>query len=66
MLLKINGEMKEFESPLTVAELLNELKYDATKIAVAVDTTFVSRASYAETVINQSCEIDIVAPMQGG
>ena len=66
MLLKINGEMKTFEHSLSVAELIKELGYDTAHIAVAIDTTFVPRSNYEQVIIEDSCEIDIVAPMQGG
>lgn len=66
MLLKINGEMKTFEHCLSVAELLKELGYGSAQIAVAINTTFVPRSNYEQVIIEDSCEIDIVAPMQGG
>jgi sulfur carrier protein len=62
----VNGEIKEINEDLNVNELIDALEYKTKGFAVAVNTTFVSIASYNETKIKEGDSIDILAPVQGG
>ena len=62
----VNGEIKEINDALNINELIEVLEYKTKGFAVAVNTTFVSIASYNETRIREGDAIDILAPVQGG
>lgn len=60
----VNGEKKN--TAKTIADVLKESGYDGKLVAVARNGSFVPRASYANTNLQDGDEIEIVAPMQGG
>ena len=62
----VNGEIKEINEDLNINELIEALEYKTKGFAVAVNTTFISIASYNDTRINEGDNIDILAPVQGG
>lgn len=62
----VNGEIKELQEGLNVREMIEALEYKTKGFAVAVNTTFVSIASYEDTQIQAGDTIDILAPVQGG
>ena len=63
---RLNGEPRELEMPLTVLALLDHLKIDPRVVAVEHNRAVVKRASYAETMIDDGAEIEIVAFVGGG
>lgn len=65
MKITLNGNTLE-TSANSLADLIIELEYGDAKIAAALDGKFVPAALYAETVITDGCDVEIVAPMQGG
>jgi thiazole synthase len=64
--LKINGEMRTLPLPLTIAGLLRELGYDATRVAVEVNHEVVPRLRHGEYSLNPNDEIEIVTLVGGG
>jgi thiazole synthase len=62
----INGESKSFPASLSVAELLNQLGKDASKLAVEVNRELVSRAKHAGVVLNDGDAVEIVTLVGGG
>ena len=66
MNLVINGEDQSMKEAATVAGLLETLGYDPRAVAVAVNTEFVPRSTYAITELNDGDAVEVVAPMQGG
>jgi len=62
----VNGEIKELEKGLNIAQMIEALEYKTKGFAVAVNTTFVSIKAYDKTIINDGDSIDILAPVQGG
>jgi len=62
----VNGEVKELENGLNISQMIEALEYKVKGFAVAVNTTFVPIAHYAETIIKEGDKIDILAPVQGG
>ena len=62
----VNGEIKEVSENMNVNELIIALGYTIKGFAVAVNTTFVAIDTYANTIIKENDEIDILAPVQGG
>ena len=49
-----------------VDELLVELGYASGSIAVARNEAFIPKSSYADTLLSDNDDLEIVAPMQGG
>jgi sulfur carrier protein len=62
----VNGEIKEFEEDLNIAQMIEVLNYKTKGFAVAVNTTFVPIADYNKTIIQDGDTVDILAPVQGG
>jgi sulfur carrier protein len=65
MRVTVNGREAEVAAR-DVAALLNEMEYEFTQLAIAVNYQVVPRARWAETAINAGDEIEILTPRQGG
>ena len=61
----VNGETRQAKAS-TLAELLDEFGYGGQKVATALNGEFVPERARAETRLDAGCEIEIVAPRQGG
>jgi len=66
MRLTINGEPKEFETPLTVQGLLGEIGLDPTKVAVERNLEIVPKSSYGEAPLDDGDKLEIVHFIGGG
>jgi sulfur carrier protein len=64
--ISVNGELRELDEGLNIAQMIEALNYKTKGFAVAVNTTFVAIKSYKETIIQAGDNIDILAPVQGG
>ena len=64
--LTINGEPRRFPSPLSVAELLEQLGYDRRRIAVEVNREVVPAARHAEAALRDRDAVEIVTLVGGG
>jgi thiazole synthase len=64
--LSLNGEAREFPSPLTVEELLKQLSLDPRKVAIERNLAIVPRSSYAETGLADGDRLEIVHFIGGG
>jgi thiamine biosynthesis protein ThiS len=64
--IQLNGEPVPLPLPLTVNALLGVFSLDPRAVAVEVNRAVVRRAAYAETVINDGDEVEIVAFVGGG
>ena len=62
----LNGEPRDEPAPLTVLALLARLQIDPRAVAVEHNRLVVKRVRYAETVIEEGAEIEIVAFVGGG
>jgi len=60
----LNGEPAELHGK-TVADLIAQIAPQK-PFAVAVNTGFVAKGAYAETVLNENDKVDIVRPVVGG
>ncbi len=60
----LNGEPAELRGT-TVADLIAQTAPQK-PFAVAVNTGFVAKGTYAETVLNENDKVDIVRPVVGG
>ena len=60
----LNGEPAELHGK-TVADLIAQTA-PKKPFAVAVNTGFVAKGAYAETILNENDKVDIVRPVVGG
>lgn len=65
MKVKLNGQIVDTQCR-TLDGLLNEQGYDSLVVATAVNGLFVAVVDRGTTQLKESCEVEIVAPMQGG
>ena len=66
MRVSLNGEPREFSSPLTVTGLLESLKLDPAKVAVERNLEIVPRSAYATSGIADGDRLEIVHFIGGG
>ncbi|CAM5448921.1 Sulfur carrier protein ThiS OS=Afipia felis OX=1035 GN=NCTC12722_03051 PE=4 SV=1 [Afipia felis] len=65
MFVTVNGERREIKAT-HVAELLSELDYQGTHVAVALNYDVVPRTRWSETPLNDNDLVEILTPRQGG
>ena len=61
----VNGEAREIASA-RVDALLDELDYEGTHFAIALNFDVLPRSRWAETALQTGDEIEIITPRQGG
>ena len=66
MLLTVNGEEREFDSSLTVSQLLGELGIDARKVALERNLEIVPRSAYEGTELIEGDRLEVVHFIGGG
>jgi len=66
MKLQINGETHEFDSPLTLATLLQKLEMKADRVAVELNRSIVPREGWAATSLAEGDRLEIVHFVGGG
>jgi thiazole synthase len=66
MRVTINGEPRDFSAPLTLFQLLDDLGFDARKIALERNLEIVPRSAYRETAVEDGDELEIVHFIGGG
>lgn len=66
MNLKINGEIRHFPSPLTVAGLIEALGYAGKRIALELNGEIVPRGRHTEVMLTDGDCIEIVVAVGGG
>lgn len=66
MRMTINGREHEFDTPLTVAELVKGLGWDVRKIAVERNMEIVPKSAHQETLLQNGDRIEIVNFVGGG
>ena len=66
MTITLNGDKHELATPLSVAELLQQLEIDARRVAVELNLTVVKKAAYDSSVIKDGDEVEIVNFVGGG
>lgn len=64
--LTINGEIRAFDAPLTVAALIRALGLDSRKVAVERNLEIVPRSAYGATEITDGDRFEIVRFIGGG
>ena len=63
---RLNGELRELPDALTVEALLAHLQVKATRVAVEVNETVVTKDRYATHRLSAGDSIEIVAFVGGG
>ena len=66
MKLQINGEVREFSSPLSLASLLEQMALKADRVAVELNRNIVPREQWATTGLQEGDELEIVHFVGGG
>src|SRR5258705_988718 len=64
--LSLNGEAREFPSPLTVEGLLRQLALDPRKVAVERNLEIVPRSTYEQVGLSEGDRLEIVHFIGGG
>lgn len=64
--ISVNGEMKAFDAPLSVADLLNLLGLPQQKIAVEHNLEIVPKSSYETHMLAAGDRIEVVHFIGGG
>lgn len=64
--LKINGEIRQFNPPLTVAGLIEQLDYAGKRIAVERNGEIVPKSQHANTALASGDQLEIVVAVGGG
>jgi len=64
--LNINGQQRQFSSPLSVAELLLELELANKRVAVELNGEIVPRSQHATVNLADSDQLEIVVAVGGG
>jgi thiamine biosynthesis protein ThiS len=62
----LNGEPRELAGPLTVSALLEELAIDPRRVAVEHNLVVLKRTAFAETLLHEGDEVEIVNFVGGG
>ena len=66
MTIRLNGEPFEIAGPVTISDLLAELKIDPRIVAVEHNVAVVKKHQYGTTMIAEGDEIEIVRFVGGG
>ena len=64
--LSVNGEIRDFPTPLTVEQLLGMLSLDPRKVAVERNLAIVPRSTYSKTGLSDGDRLEIVHFIGGG
>ncbi|MDP1584806.1 MAG: sulfur carrier protein ThiS [Bradyrhizobium sp.] len=65
MRVTVNGEVREIVSE-SVDALLDELDYEGSHFAIALNYDVLPKSKWAETPLQAGDEIEIITPRQGG
>ena len=66
MILTVNGEGREFEAPLSVAELVRGMGGDPMQVAVMLNEAILKRDDREGTMISDGDRVEIVTLARGG
>ncbi len=66
MEISLNGELRQFSEPLTVAALVEALGYVGKRIAVERNGEIVPRGRHADVVLADGDRLEIVVAVGGG
>ena len=62
----LNGETRQFDSPIKVAQLLDQLGLTGKRLAVEQNGEIVPKSQHAETAVEDGDSLEIVVAVGGG
>ena len=62
----LNGERREWPREQSIEHLLQDLALDARVVAVELNRLVVKRGRYADTIVRENDEVEIVSFVGGG
>ncbi|WP_427340161.1 sulfur carrier protein ThiS [Caloranaerobacter sp. DY30410] len=62
----VNGKEMNFETEITVDELLKNLELDKDKVVVEVNFEIVPKEKYTDRILNKEDKVEIVSFVGGG
>ena len=66
MRIVLNGDPTDVPGPMSIADLLARLGIDPRLVAVEYDRVVIKRARYADTMVHEGGEVEIVNFVGGG
>ena len=66
MEIQLNGKARAVGDGITISQLLDELKLQALRVAVQVNTDIVKRERYGEVALQPGDTVEILTFMSGG
>lgn len=66
MEIRLNGKARDVADGITVSQLLDELKLQALRVAVQVNTDIVKRERYGAVVLQSGDTVEVLTFMSGG
>ena len=66
MKIRLNGETREFDAPLSVLGLLQAAGYGERRVAVEVNREIVARSRHAAHALADGDEVEIIQAIGGG
>ena len=66
MKIQLNGQERQFESPLTVGALLESLGLADQRVAVEVNREIVPRSRHADAPLQDNDRVEVVRAIGGG
>ncbi len=66
MQIQVNGEQREVEAGMSIAELLKQMKLDPRYLAVERNLELVPRAEHAQTPLADGDRLEVVTLVGGG
>jgi thiamine biosynthesis protein ThiS len=64
--IRLNGDSFELAAPLTVTDLLARLAIDSRRVAVEHNLVVLKRAAFADTIVRDGDQVEIVNFVGGG
>lgn len=66
MKIKVNGQIQEFDAAMSIMQLAENLRLNPKQVAVEHNCSIVPRSNYAQTMIDDGDQIEIVHFIGGG
>jgi sulfur carrier protein len=66
MKIVLNGEPKDFPTPVSLQQLLDQLELPAGRVACEVNLKIIKRGMYPEIVLKEGDEVEIIQAIGGG
>ena len=66
MVISVNGEATRIAEPMSLSQLLEQIKIDPRTVAIELSGEVVPRAEFPNTQVNAGDRVEIVRFVQGG